>query len=119
MSRNNLAFLNETPIEAREPLLEFVIPIDQSLGMQLETDVDTGKHIIFDVEPELAAGKAGILDGDEIIEIVDTKVTKFEHEKVVDLIRKSIDDSTKLKLKVRRNQRSVGEINLAFDAADL
>merc|ERR1711951_209135 len=101
-----------TLVIAREPLLEFVIPIDQSLGMQLETDVDTGKHIIFDVEPELAAGKAGIVDGDEIIKLGDTKVTKFEHEKVVNLIRKSIGDSTKLKLKVRRNQRSVGEINL-------
>ena len=87
--------------------------------MQLETDENTGKHIIFDVEPELAAGKAGILDGDEIIELGDTKVTKFDHERVVDLIRKSIEDLTKLKLKVRRNQRSAGEINLAFDDADL
>ena len=110
-----------TLVIVREPVLEYIVLIDGPLGMQLETDVDTGKHIIFDVEPELAAGRAGVADGDEIIGLNKNNVMGWEHEHVVELIHSAIkNDNAKLHIQVKPSQnRGLGEVNLAFDAADL
>ena len=115
-----------TLVIARQPVIEHVIQIGEglALGMQLETDVDTGKHIIFDVEPELAAGRAGVGDGDELIGLNNENVLGWEHERLVKLIHSAIKNTTKLHIKVKPSDgqssaRALGEVNLAFDAADL